>query len=172
MFVSAILLLGSSAALPKESVVFKPNPHIQTKTVQLGDIAELASLPQALRLRASRLVLFRMADHQKSLRVTRVQLASRARSLMPVLRFWLADLPTAGDIVIRRGNPSNGEMIVAPGTAGKVAKGEGVTFHVRAGIFDIARNGTALQEAMTGEHLFVRTEDNTLVSACLCGDGK
>jgi hypothetical protein len=167
--VIATLFLASAVAapVPARQIVFAEQIVAGEQVLVLNKAADLSVLPDALRKKAAGLPILPIGSDAQNGIYAHSQLASRARSLMPVLGPWLAG-PFEGTLKI-----SPKEHLLAAlcgGGDGGIEKGAPVVVRVIAGPFRIEREATALQHAKAGERLFVRTADGKALTAKCGGD--
>jgi hypothetical protein len=84
----AFLLALFGADAVAEGIEFRPAVNLDRPQVRLGDVADLAPLPPALRPKASSLIVGWL-DRGAEARFSANEVAARARALMPALGPWL-----------------------------------------------------------------------------------
>ncbi len=144
-------------------LVFATDAEIRGEIVRLGDIANVAVLPESIRSRAAELQLARFKRYTPQASVPVAFLAAQARSQMPALAAWLAG-NTGRQIILRHRRPAGELMALAPHAEG-IVRGDQVTLRIDAGPFRIEREAIALSDAKPGERLFLRTADRQAISA-------
>jgi hypothetical protein len=164
--IGALLLAGSIAATPADAgqLAFADKAIARGDVLTLGEVADVQKLPADLRVQAAALPLIaRSGDKVFQHR----QLASRARSLMPALAPWLRG-PFEGQLAVSaRGAQWAMPMASCDGSEEGVAKGDTLAVRISTGPFSIEREGVAMQDAQSGDRLFVRTaEGSALVVQC------
>jgi hypothetical protein len=133
--------------------------------VRLEDAADIKSLPDAVRLRATRLEI---PAPRTSVSVPVASLSGRFRAQMPLLACWL---PTGSDATIiirpirRATAPAAMPIYPAPSmTPAAVRVGDVLNLSVSVGSIRIQRQVTAMQPARPGQRLFVRSAEGRLWS--------
>jgi hypothetical protein len=168
MVLGSFLLAASAAAALADpgAIVFHDRVRKSGPVFTLGDVADLTSLPDPLRLRAAPLVLIDGVMERHDRVWSHRMLASRARALMPALGPRLSQ-PYSGFLHIQ----AKEQQISASGRNPEaVSIGDAVTTRLRIGIYMIERQGHALQPAKSGERFFVRTSDGVLSAHCCGGE--
>lgn len=156
-------LLGAALAGAPQSLAFTNRVQTSSKDVVLGDVASLQALPPKLQEAARQLVLM-PAPKWHEVRIVRHSfLASRARSMMPVLSPWLAGSQT-GMAEIARGSNPRMDVTTVKLDGIQIVKSEHLRAKVRVGVFTIERDVTALQPASPGGQFFARTESGEVLS--------
>lgn len=145
------------------SLLFASEARIRGDVVRLGDVANVAVLPEAIRAQATALRLARFQPGPAQADVPIDFLAAQARSQMPVLAIWMED-QSGERITLRRALSPSGPRVLASRPEG-IARSEQVTVRVDVGAFRIEREATAMDDAKPGEKLFVRTADRRVISA-------
>jgi hypothetical protein len=155
------------ALLVALALVFAAEAEIRGEIVRLGDVADVAALPEAIRAKAAGLRIARFDRDALQTRVSTDFLATQARAQMPALAAWLKR--DAGTYVtLRRPRAGVRPLALASRPEG-VARGERVILRVEAGPFRIEREGVALDDAGPGEALFVRVGAHDVIQALLQG---
>jgi hypothetical protein len=167
----AFLLVGVMAVTPMPigNVQFSEKVTVEHGLITLGQVADLSELPSDIRQRAKDLPLISFASTNRELILEHSRLASRARSLMPALSPWLRDDVTGRSIAISvaaRNAALNADC--GSGIDG-VAHGDTVVISIKAGPFMVERQTRALQSAKPGQKFFVRTIDDSVLTARCVG---
>jgi hypothetical protein len=76
------------------AVMFAERVEVASPSVELGQVADLAGLPRALRDHAAKLVVVVLPPGDGQSRISRRDIAERACGLMPALRVWFANPPS------------------------------------------------------------------------------
>jgi hypothetical protein len=159
------LALATGASLSCGApLAFYDTVDSSSRSIPLSALADLSAMPATVRPQAAALNLFTMPPRRKEQRLRHTALASRARSLMPLLAPCLLG-DHLGETRIRFGPPPIAVMAV-PGQASAIQTGDRVSARIRTGIVTIERKGVALQPAQAGDRLFLRTPDGALSALC------
>ncbi|WP_186209013.1 hypothetical protein [Burkholderia gladioli] len=109
---------GSGAPSADPAIRFHASVTVDGPIVTLGDAADLAALPPALRQRAQALVLIALAPSAKTAQVDEQRLSDAARHGIPMLAPWLADTPPRRIEIVRRiAGPRMAALDAAPSPA-------------------------------------------------------
>jgi hypothetical protein len=161
-------LLAASLASCSSPVVFRDEATVTSRSVTLGQIANLDTLPPSMKVEAATIHLFDFRPRQKQIRVTQSDLVSRARSLLPSLAPCLPRQQT-GDVTISFGDARISPIFVRSTSGTGFKSGDKVATRLDAGIFSIEREGVAMQDGVPGARAFVRTRDGVLSALCCEG---
>lgn len=160
----ALVLIASPAAASVPQLVFAEGIRASETPLTLSDITDVRILPKALRERAAGLEILPADSKNKNVVYDHRMLASRARSLMPVLGPWLNG-SYEGRLLIDR--PDNLPVALCSGKDGSAQKGATMIIQVTSGPFQIERQATALQSAAVGQRFFAQTADGqTITTRC------
>lgn len=162
-FVSSIIALALAGSVP-----LAPTAIVRGDVLHLGDVADTSQLPMPMRDRATKLALMNLPDNNDPVRLRGEDIAARARSLVPALAPWLAQMK--GDIVVRRRSAKLLVPVALATRADGIPKDDPVQLTVSAGIYIIERRGIAMSDGRPGSKLFIRTEDGKAISALCCGE--
>ena len=165
----ATFLVGAALVGAPADIAFVDRFQTIAEEVRLGDIAKLDALPPALAKMAQNLVLVSSPKWHDQRVVSRNDLASRARALMPALGPWFSVQQT-GVVLIARGRAPLLTLRVLRSDGKAIAKGDHLQAQLHSGIFTIERDVTALQPARTGEGFFARTTNGDVLSVRFGGE--
>lgn len=152
----AITMQAGPAAAP---IAFRETVEVDAAELKLGDIADVSKLPSYLRIKAAKLRLYAMPKGVH--RFDHVQLASRARSLMPTLGPWLSE--AQGELVAYRG--ARQVALQAQCGSDGLDRGARANVSIDAGPFRIEREVWLLQRAEPGRRFFAKTSDGDVIAA-------
>lgn len=167
---SLILLVGLIAGGDARVAPMVFNPFIETdgNAVTLAEVADISVLPPDIRAQAAALVLYKLPKSRKPTRLPREALASRARSLLPILNPWLANR-YEGDVVVNADVASQNLPSADCGDDGLDAGGS-VMARLESGAFAIERSVRLLQPAEPGGRFFAQTSDGGVMTVFCKGD--
>ena len=163
------VLMASALAMSCKAgrtIPFLAEAAVPAGPIRLGSVADLSTLPTALRARAAALPVGTVRAGRRS--VPGAVLGARARGLMPVLGCWLPPTADVGAIRLQVTSPP-----VAPSAAlaalpwrqpAAVRRGDHLRLATVAGPVRVERDVEALQPARTGQRLFVRAADGKTLS--------
>jgi hypothetical protein len=168
VFLGWLFMLLGFVSAPAEQLRFEAEVSIRNDIVRLGDIADVETLPVALRHRAAALPLAKLPAHTKTLKLSVVNLSARARSLMPSLGPWLKG--QGGTVSIIRRNSDPMQLVAISNGKNGVLKNQSVQLVLNVGIYSIERRAIAMSDAKAGQRFFARTEDQKVLSVFCCGE--
>jgi hypothetical protein len=163
---STTLLIIASASTGVIS--FAHEAVVRADTLYLGDVVDTHALPVELRDRTARLPLMKLPKSSDPLNLRTKDIASRARSLMPVLTPWFQETDGTVSILRRKDDPM--QPIASATQEGGIAKGDRVRVTIVAGIYTIESQGIAMSDAKIGERMFIKTGDRKTLSVACCGE--
>jgi hypothetical protein len=163
-----VLVSALVALLPVQPLVFVEEAKVAAPVLTLGDVADVATLPVALRKDAEKLVLMKLPASRASLTLSAADVAAKARSLIPSLTPWVEG--ATGNILIHRRSADPRRIIAIASGPDGITKDDSVRVRIASGPFTIEREGRALSNAKNGDRLFIRTEDRKALSAMCCGE--
>jgi hypothetical protein len=152
-----------AASLPQ--IDLRDSAYVAGPDVMLEDLAVLDVLPSTLRLRASKLVVFRLEKGQSEVRITDTFVAARVRALLPGIAKLLQASSGHRTLVLRATSDRRPFLL---SSVGPVKIGSSARVEFRSGIFRIQREVAALEGASPGQDLFVRTRDGQVFSVRCC----
>lgn len=100
-----VLVVRPAACAETGNLVFQSTVTTNDATVRLANIADVTSLPKAIRTRAGDLVVLTLPLSISTIRVDAQRVAESARRQMPVLAPWLMDVRTQSIQVTRTDPP-------------------------------------------------------------------
>lgn len=157
----SLLLVACAAGIAlADPLVFRTEATVKDGIVRLADVADLTSLPAALRGRAAELAVGRIETTEALLSSREV--SSRARAALPGLRDWLPD--EAGSTIVVRRMPDETSRPALRIVDDAVEAGEALTLRVEVGPVTVERDVHALQAGQAGRPLFVRTADGAVLT--------
>ena len=153
------------ALIVADPLVFHSQARVCGDVVRLGDVADVSTLPEALRDRAASAPVARMGA-QRQILSSRV-MSERARSAVPALSAWLPSSPEQwvevdADRVSETPAPSGP---TARSHEPDIIPGDTLTLRVAIGPVEIEREVYALQSGRRGRPVFVRTAEGRVLSA-------
>lgn len=164
----ALGVLVLTICMTTQPLVLFTRADVDGPIVRLSDVADLETLPAALRDRAARIAIHRATAGASTLS-SRVA-AARARAAMPALAAWLPD-GTDHDIQIeaKAAPPNDRDRTSTLAPAPVVAAGDTVTVVVQVGPVTVERETRALQAGWPGRPIFVRTDEGRVLTAMIGG---
>lgn len=162
-FASSIIAIALAG-----SVSLVPTAMVRGDVLRLGDVADTSQLPLPMRDQARRLALMNLPNNSDPVHLRGEDIAARARSLVPALAPWLAQMK--GVIIVRRRSADPLSPVARAIRTDGIRKDEPVQLTIFAGIYKIERRGIAMSDGRPGNKLFIRTEDGKAISALCCGD--
>jgi hypothetical protein len=164
----SLFLAVLAAAMPQSTIIFRPFVAMETRQVTLGTVADLSRLPKPLRTKARQIMLFQIPDGERYVRLPLIQIASRARSLLPALIPWLPRAPT-GDVILARSVKSSVRMVAAASAQGSIEAGSPINVSVYSGVFRIDLGAIAMQKGQKGGYFFAKSSTGKLLRVECCG---
>lgn len=166
-----VALIATVVVATDDPVTFAAQAEADGDIVRFADVADLSVLPPSLRDRAAAAPVARLRYAEQTLSSRAV--AQRARAAVPALAAWLPSMPDQPIRVRRReARPETFATPQAgPPAAPAVRAGDPLTVRVDIGPVTVEREVRALQSGRSGQTVFVRTPEGTVLRAHLA-DGQ
>jgi hypothetical protein len=148
------------------AVTIAPTAVVRGDILYFGDVADTGVLPEQLRQRAAQLALMKLPNNADDVDLRAEDVAARARALMPALAPWLTR--AKGDVSILRRRPDPMRPLAYATQPNGILKDDVVQLTVTAGVYTVERQGVAMSDGKPGQALFIRTEDDKVISALCC----